>query len=188
MAAGFHASGVRRDAPVSAPLGAWVHFEIQHEFDAPLDAVELAVLSPDLAPLLARSLESIESIETIEHEFVDGELRRVLLFQAASLLPMFRAHRIAKSAMCWHERSTYRLADHRSTWKVTPRDEWARYVRSEGTYELEPVAGGRTRRTVRGDIEVRLRVLGLLVERMAVAEVKKTYDAEADTLRQLATL
>jgi hypothetical protein len=167
-----------------------VHFEIQHEFEAPLDAVELAVLSPDLARLFAKGLRSIESVETIEHAFSGGELHRVLRFQASAPLPIFRHHRIAKSAMSWQESSTYRLADHRSTWTVSPREEWARYVRSEGTYQLEPVTGGGTRRTVRGEIEVRLALLGLgrLVERMAVAEVKKTYDAEAETLRQLATL
>jgi hypothetical protein len=86
------------------------------------------------------------------------------------------------------ESSTYRLAEHASTWSVAPKDQWRRYFRSEGTYRLEAVEGGRTRRTVVGDLEVRLGLLGHLIERMAVAEVRKTYDAEAETLRRLAIL
>jgi hypothetical protein len=165
-----------------------VRFEISHVFDAPLDAVELAVLSPDLGALLARSLASIESVETIEHVIENGELRRVLRFQANAPLPIFKRHNVARDAMSWEEFSTYRLAAHASTWCVAPKEEWRRYVRSEGTYRLEPVQDGRTRRTVVGDIEIRLGVIGSLVERMAIAEVRKTYDAEADTLRRLATL
>lgn len=175
-----------------------MRFEIAHEFDAPLDAVELAVLSPHLGSMLARSLvsaasatasmASIESVETVEHVLEGGELRRVLRFQASAPLPLFKGHAVARESMAWDEHSTYRLATHSSQWTVLPRREWRRYVRSEGTYRLERIEGGRTRRVVSGEIEVKLAVLGHFVERMAIAEVKKTYDAEAETLRELATL
>jgi hypothetical protein len=180
-----------------------VHFEISHELDAPLDAVELAVLSPDLGAMLSRELgpaaggagkprasfsPAIESVETLEHVFKDGELRRVLRFQANAPLAMFRGHAIARDAMAWDERSIYRLADHASTWEVLPKVEWRRFVRSEGTYRLEAFEPGRTRRTVTGDLEIHLAVFGPLVARMALSEVRKTYDAEAETLRRLATL
>jgi hypothetical protein len=165
-----------------------VRFEILHDFELPLEVVERAVLSPELAPMLARSMpKTIESVEVVEHALRDGELHRVLRFQASAPFPIFRRYNVAKSAMSWDEKSTYRLSDHRSTWTVTPRTEWARYVRSEGTYCLESVATDRTRRTVEGALDVRLAVLGRLVERMAFSEVKKTYDAEAVTLRQLAS-
>jgi hypothetical protein len=165
-----------------------VRFQIEHEFDAPLDALELAVLSPDLGTLLARSLTSIESIETLEHVLERGELRRVLRFQASAPLAIFKDYPVTREVMSWRELWTYRLADHASTWTVTPKDEWARYVRSSGTYRLEPLPLGRSRRTVIGDLEVNVGILGGLAERLAIAEVRKTYDAEADTLRALASL
>jgi len=174
-----------------------VRFEITHEFDAPLDAVELAVLSPELGSMLGRSLASlaknggpkIESVETLTHVIENGELRRVLRFQASAPLALFKNRPIARDAMTWQEVSTYRLADHASRWSVAPpKEDWRRYFRGEGTYRLEAVADGRTRRTVVGDLEIKLALLGKLAERVAVAEVRKTYDAEADTLRALATL
>lgn len=172
-----------------------MRFEIRHEFDAPLDTVELAVLSPDLGPMLGRALAayngsgpSIESIETEAHTLENGELQRVLRFQASAPLSILRGHTVTRDAMCWREYSTYRLADHGARWKVKPKDDFARWFRGEGTYQLEPVADGRTRRTVVGDLEIKVAVLGRLAERMALAEVRKTYDAEADTLRALATL
>ena len=172
-----------------------MRFEITHEFDAPLDTVELAVLSPELARMLSRTLAAeasgaaaIESVETVEHRLENGTLRRVLRFQASAPFALLRSYAVGKDALSWHEVSTYRLADHASTWTVEPKEEWRRYFRGEGTYRLEKCLNGRTRRTVAGDLEIRVAVLGRVVERMALAEVRKTYDAEASTLRALATL
>ena len=165
-----------------------MRFAISHELDAPLDAVELAVMSPALGGMLAQKVPSLESVVHVEHDLRGGELHRVLRFQASAPLPIFKGYDIGRDAMAWEERWTYRLADHASTWSVAPKDRWRRYFRSEGTYRLEPLPDGRTRRTVEGDIEIRVRVLGGIVERMAVAEVRRTYDAEADTLRELAAL
>ncbi|WP_437528406.1 DUF2505 domain-containing protein [Sorangium sp. So ce726] len=162
-----------------------VHFTISHELDAPLDAVELAVLSPDLGPRLATRVASLESVVTVEHALRDGELLRILRFQASAPLPIFRGYPVAKDAMSWEERSTYRLSDHASTWQVSPKEQWRSYFRSAGTYRLERLPQGRTRRRVDGDIQIRLHLLGPLVERLALAEVQRTYDAEADTLREL---
>lgn len=172
-----------------------MRFEITHEFDAPLDTVELAVLSPDLATMLSRTLAAqatgaaaIESVETVEHVLEDGTLRRVLRFQASAPFPILAGRAIGRDALSWREVSTYRLADHASTWAVEPKEEWKRYFRGEGTYRLERCVNGRTRRTVVGDLEIRVAFLGRVVERLALAEVRKTYDAEASTLRALATL
>jgi hypothetical protein len=165
-----------------------VRFSISHELDAPLDAVELAVLSPDLGRLLGEKVTRIESVVTVEHALRDGELRRILRFQASAPLSIFKAYDVARDAMCWEELSTYRLIDHSSSWSVSTQDKWRQYFRSQGTYKLERLPEGRTRRRVEGELEVRLPVLGGLVERMALAEVRRTYDAEADTLRELAAL
>ncbi|HSN97485.1 MAG TPA: DUF2505 family protein [Candidatus Nanopelagicales bacterium] len=181
-----------------------MRFTICHELDAPLDAVELALLSPELGPRLGRKVASLESVVTVEHAIEGGEMRRVLRFQASAPLPIFRGRELSREAMAWEETSTYRLTEHASTWSVAPlgfrgggrrgegggagEEPWRRYFRSEGTYRLEPLPGGRTRRCVEGSLEVRVPVLGPLVERMAMTEVRRTYDAEADTLRELSVL
>jgi hypothetical protein len=166
-----------------------LRFEITHEFDAPLDAVELAVLSPDLGVLMAKTLAPlIESIETVEHVIERGLFRRVLRFQANAPLPMFRGREVARDAMSWEETSVYRLSDHASSWSVAPREQYRRYMSSSGTYQLERAPDGRTLRRVIGEFEVKAGVLSRLIERMALNEVRKTYDAEAATLRTLSTL
>lgn len=166
-----------------------MRFEITHEFDAPLDAVELAVLSPDLGVLMARALSPvIESIEIVEHVIERGLFRRVLRFQANAPLPLFRGHDVAREAMSWEETSVYRLSDHASSWSVSPREQYRKYMRSSGTYQLHKAPDGRTKRHVVGEFEVKAGMLSRMIERMALSEVRKTYDAEAATLRTLSTL
>lgn len=164
-----------------------MHFEISHEVDAPLEAVEAAVLSPELGERLGKKLRTIESVQTVEHVVADGELRRTLRFQASAPLSIFKGQPLAREAMAWHEHVTYRTEDHASTWHVkTTRPEWERWFGSEGTYRLERTPDGRTRRVVVGDLSIRVKLVGSVAERMALAEVKKTYDAEAEVLGELA--
>lgn len=167
-----------------------MRFEISHDIDAPLDTVELAVLSPHLGERLAASLArtKIESVATIEHDLKDGTLRRVLQFQASAPFSFLESYAIPKDAMRWQERTTYSIADHASVWSVHPKEQYSRYFRSEGTYRLTVLPDGRTRRTVIGELAVNVPVLGAIIERAALAEVRRTYDAEADTLKQLTTL
>lgn len=168
-----------------------MHFEIVHEFEIPLDALELAVVSPSLIDRLAPRIPNVEKLSQKEHRFQSGVLERVWSYQANVRIPAFAAPYVTREMCAWDERSRYHLAAHRSEWSIRPhvKDEWQKYFSASGTYELVARAGGTTRRVVKGDLEVRVpRGIRQLAERMIVNEVKKTFDAEAATLRDIATL
>ncbi|MBI4700658.1 MAG: DUF2505 family protein [Deltaproteobacteria bacterium] len=168
-----------------------MYFTVSHDFDAPLDAVEQAALSPELPELLVAGVRGLGSVHALESRAEDGELRRVLRFQASASLPLLGRRRTSPDRPSWEQHLGYRLLDHQANWSIVPageRDEhaaWRRYFRSEGTYRLDPIPGGRTRRSVAGRIEVRLPVLGPALERFAVSKVRRIYDAEAEALCRL---
>lgn len=164
-----------------------MHFDIIHELDAPLDTIERAVLSPELGARLGARLTSMESVTLAEHQPTAGGLLRVLEFQANAPLGLFKSSDIAREAMFWAERWAYRAADHEASWEVLPRPQYRRYFEGRGSYRLEGLPGGRTRRTASGDFTIHARLVGALAARLALAEIRKTYDAEADVLRALAT-
>jgi hypothetical protein len=170
--------------------GSNVHFEIVHEFDIPLDALELAVISPNLCHRLANRLASMESVQQKEHVLKGDRLERVWSFRANVRLPAFARAYVTPEMMAWDERSTYDIKKHASEWTIVPRvkPEWRKYFAASGTYTLSALDSGRTRRTVSGTIELRLPVLRQAAEKLIVGEVRKTMDAEAETLRDLATL
>ena len=168
-----------------------MHFEIIHEFDIPRDAVELAFLSPNLIEKLGPRLGNIESVRQTGHALSDGVLTRVWSYQASVKLPAFAEKYVTREMCAWDERSTYDLKKHASTWVIVPnvKPEWQKYFTASGTYALLALGDGRTRRVVDGSLDLKVpAVFRHVAERMIVNEVKKTFEAEAATLRDLAQL
>jgi hypothetical protein len=167
-----------------------VQFEVVHEFDIPLDALELAVISPNLFLALSRRLSGIESVQQKEHVLTRGRLDRVWSYRANVRIPAFATKYVTPEMCAWDEKSTYDIERHASEWTILPhvKPEWRKVFAAKGTYRLEPLGSGRTRRTVVGSIELRVPLVQQVAEKLIVGEVRKTFDAEAETLRQLATL
>ncbi len=168
-----------------------MHFEISHDFEIPRDAVELAFLSPDLAKHIAPRVSSIERVDQREHALKNGVLERTWSFQANVKLPRFAERYVTREMLAWDEQTTYEIRRHAASWSIVPnvKPEWRKFLDASGTYELIALGEARTRRIVRGDIELRVSpIFRRVAERMIVGEVRKTFDAEAAILRDLATL
>lgn len=171
-----------------------MHFEIAHEFDIPLDALELAVISPRLIDKLDGTVRDravgIEKITERRHALKDGVLDRVWHYQANVRLPQFARGYVTRDMCAWDEQSVYEMRRHQGRWKIVPnvKPEWQKYFAASGTYVVEALGGGRSRRVVAGDIELRVRIVRQMAERLIVGEVKKAFEAEAATLRDMATL
>ncbi len=161
-----------------------MRFQIDHEIEAPLEAVEKALLSPDFAPRLKRSLASVESLQTVTHDLGDTELVRVWRFQARAPLGILKGFAAAGEWLSWEERVRYQLADHRARWRIVPQGDdsptapWRKYFAAEGLYQLDALTADRTRRTVSGELTVRIKLMGRLVERAALRELRRAYAAE----------
>ena len=166
-----------------------VHFEIVHEFDIPLDAVELAVLSPNLIDQLAPRLSNMEQVEQTSHAMNNGTFERVWSYHANVRIPAFAKSHLTREMLGWDEHSVYDLKKHSAKWTIVPKVKpaWRKYFHSEGTYQLVATPSG-TRRIIKGDLALNVPVVRKVAERMILAEVKKTFDAEAATLRDMATL
>jgi hypothetical protein len=171
-----------------------VHFDIAHEFDIPLDALELAVISPDLVDKFAAKVlklgVGIEKVTERSHSLKSGVLERVWHYQAHVKLPKFARGYVTPEMTAWDEQTVYEMGKHRGRWTIMPnvKPEWRKYFSATGTYNIEALGDGRSRRVVRGDLELRVRVVRQVAERLMVGEVKKAFEAEAATLRDMATL
>lgn len=166
-----------------------MQFEISHEFDIPLDALELAVLSPGLFQQLARRLTNMESVEQREHVLTEGKLERVWSFRAKVNLPAFAQKHVTPDMLSWDEKATYDIQKHQAVWTIRLKPEWQKHFEASGTYTLTALGAGRTRRTIAGHLELKVpTMIQKIAEPLIFGEVRKTFEAEADTLRELATL
>jgi hypothetical protein len=166
-----------------------VHFEIVHEFDIPLDAVELAVLSPDLIEKLAPRLVNIETLKQVSHSMNDGVFERVWSYRANVKIPGFAKPYVTPDMLGWNEESSYDLKKHKAEWTIVPhvKPAWRKFFKSKGTYRLLRKGEGSAR-VIEGDLSLDVPLLRKVAERRILREVTKTFDAEAATLRDLATL
>ncbi len=166
-----------------------MQFEIAHEFDIPRDAIELAVLSPRLIDLLRPRLYDMETVSQTVHELSADILERVWSFAANMKVPDFAKPHVTREMLSWDERSTYSLRTHEARWQIVPKvkPEWQRFFHAEGTYSLVQRGDGSAR-IVRGELELLVRVVRPVAERLIVNEIRKTFEAEAAALRELATL
>ncbi|HSO31020.1 MAG TPA: DUF2505 family protein [Labilithrix sp.] len=167
-----------------------MHFEVVHEFDIPLDALELAVISPNLFQELSKRLHGIESVSQKEHILTDSRLERLWSYRASVKIPAFATRYVTPEMCAWDEKSTYDIKRHSSEWTILPhvKPEWRKLFTAKGTYVLEQLESGRTRRIVNGILELRVPLVRPVAEKLIMGEVRKTFDAEAETLRELATL
>lgn len=167
-----------------------MHFEIAHDFEIPRDALELAVISPDLFSRLRARLTNMEEVRQKQHVLQGGVLDRIWAYQANVKVPVFAQKVVTREMLSWDEISRYELEMHRARWEVHPnvRAEWRKYFHAEGTYELVALGSGRTRRLVVGELDLKVPVVKRVAERAILGEIRKTFDAEAETLRDMATL
>ncbi len=169
-----------------------MHFEICHEFDIPLDALELAVLSPDLVESLKLRLRDAPAVDQKEHDLEGHRMRRLWSFRGNVKVPSFagRFENVGKDVWAWDERLDYDLRRHASDWTIVPRVKpgWEKYFSGGGSYQLFPLGAGRSKRVVSGRVELRLPVVRGVAEKRMYQELKRTFDAEAETLREMATL
>ena len=167
-----------------------MQISLSHEFDISHDALELALLSPDLAARIATHFQHMEAVSLKSHAVTAGRLERVQVFQPNITVPPF-ARRVLTREMCaWDERFTYDLRRHRAEWTLEPhvKPEWRRLFRATGSYELVPLGEDRTRRIVEGVMLLNVPVIKAAAERLLVAELRRAFDAEARALRELAEL
>jgi len=166
-----------------------VHFRIAHEFEIPRDALELAYLSPDLVEKLSPRLGPI-ACEQKKHELKNGTLRRVWFYKAAVKVPKLAKDYLTPEKLSWDEVSSYDLKKHSARWKIIPnfRPEWRKYFSATGSSKIEKLGEYESRLVSEGEIELRVPVVKKVAEAMILAEVRKVFEAEAETLGALATL
>jgi hypothetical protein len=163
---------------------------LSHDFEIPLDTLELAFLSPDLAERMGTHLRHIDAVTQKEHKVVAGRMERVLVFQPNVTVPPFARRFLTREMTAWDERVVYDLRRHRGDWSVEPhvKPEWRRYVRVAGSYELIALSEDRTRRVLEATVMLAVPVVRGAAERLIAAELARTFEAEAAALKDLGIL
>jgi hypothetical protein len=156
-----------------------VDFTLHQQIDAPLDAVEAALVD---SAFLARmdELPKLGSAEVVHNER-DGDVVHLAvryLFQAELSSAVTRV--VDPDKLTWVEASECDLAAHRTSCVIQP-DNYANLL--QGRYEATTAPDGSgTTRTITGQLKVKVPLLGGKVEKAIVGGLAENADAQASLL------
>ena len=159
-----------------------MEFRFEHAIDAPVAAVERALLATGFAEALAAHARALSEGRVLSLDVMDDRVERVAWFRAEGSWVAGPFARLG--AVAWTERVEWSLASHSGRFTVTPdvRTVLQRRVRCEGTYALVATPEGLTSRHVEGVIEVRAPLVGARAEARVIEMLQAIFDDEASLL------
>lgn len=163
-----------------------MRFEITHTFNHPIDTVEQALLDPATTQALAPRMKSIVEVEPLESGETAGVVRRRVRYVPAPLIKRVGTKKVDPRWMEWVEESEYDRSARRMRFKNIPRiGRIAALLENSGTLQLSETPDGGTRRTVSGEITVKVRIVGRIAEKIIQKQGLGILDEEARVFAQL---
>ncbi len=161
-----------------------MRFAFTHAIDAPLEAVERALLDPVFGDYLREHHAQMEEVATIETREEPGLVHRRVRYRTTALIEKIGPKRVPPEWMAWTEESTYDRARHELRFANVPTVKMVRnLLENRGTIRLVPDGDVRTRVVIEGELRVRVFLLGAIAERIIHAQAEKLLDEQARVMR-----
>ena len=162
-----------------------MYFEVEHVFDAPVEAVEAAMLDPDYPAFLGNHRDVLSGISTQSREEDGAQLRRRIHVAPLPAFEHFGPKRVPPHWFEFIEESVWDKHQRRLVFAHVPIAEQVRSrLSTRGESVLERLADGRTRRRTRAEIQVKnlpfmLRPFSPMAEQLLSREAKRMIESEA---------
>ena len=163
-----------------------MRFEITHTFDHPIDAVEKALLDPATTEALAPRMKTIVDVQPLESGEAAGVVTRKVRYVPAPLIKRVGTKKVDPRWMEWVEESEYDRSARRMRFRNIPRiGRIAALLENTGTLQLSETPSGGTRRTVSGEIKVKVRIVGRIAEKIIEKQGLGILNEEARVFAQI---
>lgn len=162
-----------------------MRFEIVHSFDAPIEKVEAAVLGePFLAFLLSHHSQMLEAAA----QSIDSSgdfVRRKVRYRPKPIIEKIGPKRVPPEWMAWIEESTFDKKRHVLDFKNVPTvRRVADLLENRGSMRFTSEGPSRTRRTIEGELKVKVFMLGAIAERIIHKQAEGLLAEEARILQR----
>jgi hypothetical protein len=163
-------------------------FEVEHIFDAPLEAVEAAMFHPDYYAFLQTQKDVLEGVSPETQEESGSHIKRRMHYRPRPAFDHIGPKKVPPHWFEFVEESTWDKAKRKLVFDNVPcTDKVARRFVNHGEILLERITPERTRRRARAELRLHnlplmLRPLAGLAEQMIAREAKKLIESEARAL------
>jgi hypothetical protein len=162
-----------------------MRFSVEHALPGTLASLESLLVDPHTYARLERELPGFERIELLASDETDGVLRRRVRYtpRAHDRVPAFGRGLVTPEMLIWIEESAYDRAQQRIDYTTHPNlpERWRDRFESSGRFTFRQTASGVVR-SIAGEINVRVPLVGGLAERVLVREVRAAFDTDANLL------
>jgi hypothetical protein len=163
-----------------------MEFEITHTFDCDLATYERLFLDPEYFGFLEQNVPNIAKVEPLKVEEQGGVLVRRVRYS-----PKPGAYKVGPKTVptpwtVFEEESTFDRGAHTIRFSNHPhipnmlRDKFS----NTGTLTLTPDGAGRTKRVVRGEIHVKIFLLGKIAEKIIHKAGAELIEQEAAAMKR----
>lgn len=155
-------------------------FELKHTFDHPVDVVTREFLNPALFPHLQANMpKTMVAIAPVECTDQGGTVTRKTRYKPQPLIKSIGPKKVTPEMMAWVEESTFDKAARVLKFKNVPDSGRLRSLLvNEGTITFKDV-GGKTERTVSGELKVKVFLLGSIAEKIIYKNAQEILNEEA---------
>lgn len=165
-----------------------MYLELEHVFDAPVDAVEAAMFHPDYPAFLLAHHEVLSGVSPQSLEDDGAHVRRRIHYAPRPAFEHFGPTKVPPhwfefvEESVWDKRQRRMVFDH-----IPTQDKVRRRLSTRGEIALSALASGQTRRLARAEIRVSnlpfvLKAFAPMAEQLLVKEARRIFDVEARVL------
>jgi hypothetical protein len=157
-----------------------VRFTVEQHFAGSLERVEAALVDPAFLEALSR-LPKLGR-PTLVHRVEAGDLvHHWVKYAFVGDLNAAVRRVVDPARLTWVEESTLDRRTHETTWRIVP-DHYRNLLRSSGTFRLEPVEAGGTRRVAEAELKVTVPLVGGKVEQAIVSGLREHAALEVEVV------
>lgn len=160
-------------------------FKLEHDFpDIPVDLFERHLNHPELIAMLS-GMPAFRSRDLVEKKDLGGgQVNWRFKVIAGGDIPASARKVMNEDMLTWHEDTRFVPSEHTIYWTIVPlKDKVKDILEAKGIWKLIP-SGQGTRRLIEGNINVKIPLVGKVVEQFLAGELKKNYDVEPDIQRK----
>ncbi len=157
-------------------------YAIKHTFSYPVEVVEKAMLHPELVPFLQKEMGSLDEMEVLEVKEEGDTVVRRIRYLPKPIITRIGFKKVPPKAMEFVEHSTYHRAERRLDYNnISTHPKVKEIFVNRGSITFEAGANSTTR-TISGELHVKVKVLGLVAEKIIYKSAKQVLDDEAAAL------
>jgi uncharacterized membrane protein len=163
-----------------------MRFEIEHRFPADPKTVIAKMFDPEIGPVLAAEMKNIQEIENISQTREGTVLTARTRYLPAPLIAKVGPLRVEPRWMEWIAEFQFDEATSTGSFKNIPTTgRVAKLMDNHGTIEFRRAPDGSTIRTLKGELKIKVMILGRIAEKIIHKNAVAILDEEAEVMRRL---